>query len=203
MVKENAINALEKNPKIIPDENNNIDSNDSSKDLKEYDDNPEILKINLLNKVKDLTPYDFEKLCIKIICNVYQVNEEELSELTKKSHDGGIDGIVSLDPLGFKKIYIQAKRYDGANVTDRIVRDFAGALDGKKADGGVIITTSKFNNAARITAERSEYNIILIDDDKLINLMIENKIGVRVKKTIEILDISDDFFDELQSDNDE
>ena len=30
---------------------------------------------------------------------------------TKKTNDGGIDGVINQDQLGLEKIYIQAKRY--------------------------------------------------------------------------------------------
>ena len=43
------------------------------------------------------------------------------------SGDGGIDGIISLDQLGLKKVYVQAKRWKG-QVGSPEVQGFVGAL---------------------------------------------------------------------------
>lgn len=50
-----------------------------------------------------------------------------------KSHDGGIDGIISEDKLGLNLIYIQAKRYnEGNNVGRPEVQRFIGAMQKQK-----------------------------------------------------------------------
>ena len=36
---------------------------------------------------------------------------EDAKEVTKKSNDGGIDGIINQDKLGLDKIYVQVKRW--------------------------------------------------------------------------------------------
>lgn len=61
---------------------------------------------------------------------------------------GGIDGVISLDKLGLKKVYVQAKRWQGTVGSPRL-QAFYGALAEQKAKRGVfIITTSGFSAQA-------------------------------------------------------
>ena len=56
-------------------------------------------------------------------------------EHTGKSGDGGIDGMVSQDPLGLDRVYMQAKRYARDNVIGRpAIQGFVRALHGFQAD---------------------------------------------------------------------
>src|SRR5689334_21945770 len=57
------------------------------------------------------------------------------------------DGIIKEDKLGLDAIYIQAKRWEGT-VGGPTVQGFAGALMGKKARKGILITTSNFSQQA-------------------------------------------------------
>ena len=122
---------------------------------------------------------------------------EDSSDVVGKTGDGGIDGIIKEDKLGFDTIYIQAKRYTDASVGRPELQKFSGALAGKNATKGVFITTSKFADTAREYV-KTLYNqkIILIDGKKLCELMIEYNLGVATNKTIEIKKIDSDFFDE-------
>lgn len=49
----------------------------------------------------------------------YGVSERDLSKISHQSRDGGIDGVIRQDKLGFSKIYIQAKRWDPQVVVGR------------------------------------------------------------------------------------
>ena len=57
--------------------------------------------------------------------------------------DTGLDGISKKDCLGLDVIYIQGKRWE-KKVAPTEIHKFVGALHGKKANKGVIITTSFF-----------------------------------------------------------
>ena len=74
---------------------------------------------------------------------------------------------------------------------------FIGALVGRGAHKGVLITTSTFSKAARVAAEQSgSMRLVLIDGDALTNLMIRNNVGVRVARTVEIKRVDIDYFDD-------
>ena len=55
--------------------------------------------------------------------------------VTKRSADGGIDGLITTDELGFRPICTQAKRFSSDNKVSRpMVQAFVGALNGAPND---------------------------------------------------------------------
>ena len=112
----------------------------------------------------------------------------------KTSGDGGIDGIIHEDKLGFNLIYIQAKRWaTDTTIGKPEIQKFAGAMMGPpKVDKGLFITTAKFSQGARDFANAQ--HIILVDGEKLTELMIEYNLGVSAQKTYQIKRIDSDYF---------
>ena len=113
---------------------------------------------------------------------------------TKKSGDGGIDGIINQDQLGLDKIFIQAKRYSENKVREKEIRDFIGAMSGDTTKG-VFVTTSSFDKQAISKANEAHHRIILIDGDKMVDLMYQYGVGVQIKDIYEIKEIDEDFFE--------
>ncbi len=114
---------------------------------------------------------------------------------TAKSGDGGIDGVINEDKLGLDKIYIQTKRFTEGKVREKDIRSFIGAMSGD-TNKGVFVTTSQFDKQAVEKAKNAHHKIILIDGNKLVNLMHEFNVGIQVKSIYEIKQIDEDFFDE-------
>ena len=114
--------------------------------------------------------------------------------VTKSSNDGGIDGIIHEDKLGFNLIYIQAKRWKpDTTIIKPEIQKFAGAMMGPpKVEKGLFITTAKFSPGARQFAEAQ--HIILVDGQKLTELMIEYELGVTTQKTYKIKRVDSDYF---------
>ena len=113
--------------------------------------------------------------------------------VTPASGDGGIDGIIREDKLGFSNIYIQAKRYNRDSVVSRPeIQKFIGAIAEYKNKKGLFVTTAKFSAEARKSADSSQ--IVLIDGERLAKLMIEYDIGVSTIQTFEVKRIDSDFF---------
>lgn len=147
----------------------------------------------LLQELRTCNPYYFEK----IVGNLLEVMGYGDYEITKKSNDGGIDGIVNQDKLGIDKIFFQAKRYKENNqVTASNVRDFVGTLELSGVNKGIFFTTSKFPSNTEELLRGTQKNIILIDGPKLAELMIEYNLGVSIEKTYYIRKIDSDFFSE-------
>ena len=144
-------------------------------------------------------PYHFEKICKDLLVAMgYGGNFEELelSYVTKKSGDGGIDAVIKQDPLGINTIYVQAKRYKGA-VRETDIRGFLGALAQKATQNGVFITTGSFSaNAMRAIEVASNMNIIPIDGDQLVKLMIRHNVGVKGEKKYSVYDVDRLYFEE-------
>ena len=149
------------------------------------------VKTELLQKLKSIDPYFFEKVVLRLL---KKMGYGEFIE-TSKSNDGGIDGIINEDKLGLDKIYIQAKRFNEGKVREKDIRNFIGAMSGD-TNKGVFVTTSEFDEKAIEKARSAHHKIICIDGQKLVTLMHEFNVGIQVKTTYEIKQIDEDFFDE-------
>ena len=149
------------------------------------------VKSELLNRLKNIDPYYFEKIILILLKKMWYGDFIE----TSKSKDGGIDGIINEDQLGLEKIYIQAKRYNENKVTEKDIRNFIGAMSGDTLKG-IFITTSSFNEKAVKKANDAQHKIILIDGNKLVDLMYQYEVGVQVHNIYKIKKIDEDFFED-------
>lgn len=149
------------------------------------------IKSDLLSKLKTVDPYAFEKVILKLL---ERMGYGEFIE-TPKSGDGGIDGIIKQDQLGFDKIYIQAKRYSDAKVRETEIRNFIGAMS-RDASKGVFVTTSVFDDKALEKARDASQKIIMIDGEMLVELMYKHSVGVQVRDTYVVKEIDEDFFED-------
>lgn len=155
------------------------------------------LALELLDKVRDETPIFFERLIVGLLLSMgYGGSQEDAGRALGQSNDGGIDGVIDQDPLGVDQIFIQAKRYaNGNNIGSGAIRDFFGALNIKRATKGIFFTTSKFTTEAKKTASDLGSRIVLIDGDRLANLIIQYNIGCRTEDTLKIKKVDEDFFE--------
>ncbi len=152
------------------------------------------LSSSIMNQIKDSSPYFFEQLVIDLLLKMgYGGSDIESGEVTSKSADEGIDGIIKEDILGLDKIYIQAKRWNN-NVDRPEIQKFVGALHGKRAKKGIFITTSNFSKKAIEYASSLDVSVVLIDGTKLTSLMIEYELGVTVKNVYKVKKIDSDYF---------
>lgn len=150
---------------------------------------------DLLAEIKSQSPQFFERLVLKLLVTMgYGGSFEDAANVTRFSHDEGIDGIIKEDRLGLDNIFIQAKRYDSGSVGRKEIQSFVGALSGKGASKGIFITTSKFTKEASTYKPASHIKIVLIDGEQLANYMIDYNIGVSVRQTFEIKGVDRDFF---------
>ena len=148
------------------------------------------LKNELLEKLKSIDPYYFEKVLLILLKKMGYGDFVE----TAKSGDGGIDGIINQDELGLEKIYIQAKRYSDNKVREKDIRNFIGAMSGDTTKG-VFVTTSGFDRFAVKKANDAHHTIILIDGLKLADLMHKYGVGVQIRETYAVKEIDEDFFE--------
>jgi len=155
------------------------------------------LASQLLERIKQCSPAFFERLVIELLVKMgYGGSRIDAGKAIGKSGDGGIDGIIKEDKLGLDVIYIQAKRWDGNSIGGPSVQQFAGALQGQRANKGIFITTSTFTDAARKYVAQIGSKIVLIDGEQLAQLMIDHNVGVSVAANYEIKRIDSDYFSE-------
>ncbi|WP_304233376.1 restriction endonuclease [Jiulongibacter sediminis] len=148
------------------------------------------VKDELLEKLKSIDPFYFEKVILILLKRMGYGDFVE----TSKTGDGGIDGIINEDKLGLDKIYIQAKRYGENKVREKDIRNFIGAMSGD-TQKGVFVTTSSFDQGAVKKAYDAHHTIILIDGQKLVDLMYQYNVGIQIKATYEVKELDNDFFE--------
>lgn len=156
----------------------------------------ENLSIEIIDIIKQCSPEFFEHLVVDLLVSMgYGGSKKEAGQAVGKSGDGGIDGIIKEDRLGLDIIYIQAKRWE--NVVDRPeIQKFAGALQGQRAKKGIFITTSSFTKDAIDYVSKIDTKIILVDGNRLTELMIEHNVGVTPIAKYEVKRIDSDYFSE-------
>jgi restriction system protein len=147
-------------------------------------------KSELLDKLREIDPYYFEKV---ILILLKRMGYGDFTE-TSKSGDGGVDGIINEDKLGLEKIYIQAKRYNENKVRESDIRNFIGAMSGDTTKG-VFVTTSSFDEKAKNKAREAHHTIILVDGERLVDLMYQFNVGIQIRNQYEVKEIDSDFFD--------
>ena len=150
----------------------------------------------LLEKIHNCSFDFFERLVIDLLIKMgYGGSREEAGQATKKTGDGGIDGIINEDRLGLDSIYIQAKRWKDTVVGRPEIQKFSGALDTPGATKGIFITTSTFTKEAKeYTKNINNKKIVLIDGSQLAKFMIDFNVGVSLETVYEIKKIDSDYF---------
>lgn len=149
------------------------------------------LEAELLQMILDHDENFFERLVVDLLEKMGYGR----GKVTQSTNDGGIDGIITTDELGFSPIMTQAKRYDKGVVGRPDIQAFAGAIG--SCTRGVFITTGRFAQTARVFADNYPHaTLVLIDGKKLAQLMVKYNLGVSTERTYEIKRIDTDYFEE-------
>lgn len=204
--KNKTISARTGQPALFDNKETPVKTNKNVKELiKELIDTHEsLLKKELLDKLKKIDPFQFEEIATNFVCDfVYEkITPEfrkEIANTTKKTGDGGIDGIVvKKDKYGSGKTYfIQAKRWANTVGSPEIDSFFA-ALSKRRANDGLFITTSTFSKPALDTIREFEeiknVKIIPIDGAELIKMMLEHEIGIKTHNNFKYREIEESYF---------
>lgn len=140
------------------------------------------LHAHLLN----MNPFQFEAL-IKLLLE--EIGYDNV-QVTSPTNDRGVD-VVGTIKLGISEVreVVQVKRQHGA-VGRPVLDMLRGSLHRFNAVRGTIITTGRFSRGVEAAAfERGAAPITLIDGDKLLDLLVENEIGVS-KRPVEYLEFA-------------
>ena len=157
------------------------------------------LHVEVLDRVKQLPPEGFEQLVLRLLVGMGYGGSMADVQGVARGADGGVDGVVNQDQLGLDRIYIQAKRWEGS-VGRPVIQGFVGALAGVGASKGVIMTTSTFAQPAQdYVRTLTDRRIVLVDGQRMSELMLKHGIGVSTKQTFVIQRMDEDFFLEMES----
>jgi restriction system protein len=150
--------------------------------------NQDDIQERLVRLLKQTSAKGFEELCARLLRHIGFENVI----VTGQQGDQGVDGegYLLINRFVRTKVMFQCKRYDGTVGPDKI-RDFRGAITGR-AERGIFLTTGTFTKGARDEAARENATAIeLVDIDRLLELMIEEKLGIQETMA---LTIENDFF---------
>lgn len=142
-----------------------------------------------------MNPYKFEHLVAQLL----EAMGYEQVEVTKASGDKGVD-VIGKVQVGITTIteVVQVKRMQNT-ITRPYIDQLRGALPYHKAIRGTLITTGKFAaKCAEAALFPGAAPITLIDGDRLLELLIENNVGIRRSNAVELLDVDLQLFDELE-----
>lgn len=169
-------------PESEEPEINKSNKNPKENDEVEHLEDTEGLQDTLLGLLKNTDAYLFQDLVLELLSKMGYGKIES----TPKSGDGGIDGIIHQDELGLDKIYFQSKRYTENKVTRKHMDEFIGSLSVNNSKKGIFVTTSSFSQSAIERTRMASQSIIMVDGEKLSQLMYDYNFGVRVIQTKEI-----------------
>jgi restriction system protein len=163
-----------------------------------FKDYKSVIISELVSKVRTIEPTDFEMLILDLLKKMgYGVGEQSVLHLGK-SGDGGVDGEINQDKLGLEKIYLQVKRYGEGNPVGRpAIQQFVGSLNERKSKKGIFITSSYFSKEAKDSIKNFDVVIRLIDGMELAELMYHYDIGVDLKQTYALKEVSEEYFESL------
>lgn len=135
-------------------------------------------------------PVQFEQL----ISDLLEAMGYEDVEVTKQSGDRGVD-VIGTVQLGITSVteVVQVKRHKGS-IGRPVLDQLRGALPYHKAIRGTIITTGSFSKGCKKFALfPGTAPITLIDGERLIDLLVEHKVGIR-RKELSLLEVDQQFF---------
>lgn len=151
----------------------------------------------IMDRIHNSDPGFFEKLLIKLLIKMgFGWDKEKAGLHTGGPNDRGVDGVIYEDQLGLERVYIQAKRYKKDNgVGSSEIHQFIGAMNTKNANKGVFITSSYFTkNAIEEANDVRNISLVLIDGEKLSELLLKNGLGVNVAEEYRTYTIDSDAF---------
>lgn len=169
-----------------------------------YNNIKQSIQSEILTTIISKKPYEFERLVVELLQSMGYGGEIKNSGIvTKLSNDGGIDGIIKEDILGFNHISIQAKRYAlDNNVGRNEVQSFVGAVAGTPSKNGVFITTSDFTKGAieYIDSLNGTPTIILINGHQLTEYIYDYGLGLQTEKIFRVMKMDMDYWDSMDDD---
>ena len=147
----------------------------------------------LLMKTAGLPADRFEMLVIDLLSKMGYFAFQTARYTTESAGSDLIHGVI-LDNKTGANIYIQARKLSpGRTVSKADIQDFVDELS-DKGGKGLYATTANFSENAKILA--ADERLMLIDGEKLANLMIANNFCVNVEKVYEVKAIDTESFSE-------
>lgn len=210
-VKASVFERLQKKKPKYPETNDShsssIENDDERTPEEELSDSYERIKQNIqsqiLTTILSKKPQEFERLVVKLLQAIgYGGEVKNSGTVTQLSNDGGIDGTIKEDALGFNHISIQAKRYALDNTVGRAeLQSFVGAVSVTPSKKGVFITTSDYTPRAieYVGNLNGTPTIILINGQQLVEYIYDYGVGLQTEKVLKIMKMDMDYWDNMDN----
>jgi mrr restriction system protein len=210
-VKASVFERLQKKKPKYPETNDShsssIENDDERTPEEELSDSYERIKQNIqsqiLTTILSKKPQEFERLVVKLLQAMgYGGEVKNSGTVTQLSNDGGIDGTIKEDALGFNHISIQAKRYALENTVGRAeLQSFVGAVSVTPSKKGVFITTSDYTERAieYVGNLNGTPTIILINGQQLVEYIYDYGLGLQTEKVLKIMKMDMDYWDNMDN----
>ena len=210
-VKASVFERLQKKKPKYPETNDShsssIENDDERTPEEELSDSYERIKQNIqsqiLTTILSKKPQEFERLVVKLLQAMgYGGEVKNSGTVTQLSNDGGIDGTIKEDALGFNHISIQAKRYALDNTVGRAeLQSFVGAVSVTPSKKGVFITTSDYTPRAieYVGNLNGTPTIILINGQHLVEYIYDYGLGLQTEKVLKIMKMDMDYWDNMDN----
>ena len=211
-VKASVFERLQKKKPKYPETNDShssaIENDDERTPEEELSDSYDRIKQNIqsqiLTTILSKKPQEFERLVVKLLQAMgYGGEVKNSGTVTQLSNDGGIDGTIKEDALGFNHISIQAKRYAPKNAVGRAeLQSFVGAVSVTPSKKGVFITTSDYTPRAieYVGNLNGTPTIILINGQQLVEYIYDYGLGLQTEKVLKIMKMDMDYWDNMDND---
>lgn len=143
-------------------------------------------KSQLLHRLHQLSPEGFEKFVIYLLRR-YGLQLQHMGG----TGDEGVDaiGTAPLSPVLSSRVAVQIKRYapDGKPIGREPVALFQRDAQTKGAERAILVTLSRFTEAARKAATMTTPTVDLINGDRLADLIRQDgESGVQVEPTVDV-----------------
>lgn len=210
-VKASVFERLQKKKPKYPETNDShsspIENDDERTPEEELSDSYERIKQNIqsqiLTTILSKKPQEFERLVVKLLQAMgYGGEVKNSGTVTQLSNDGGIDGTIKEDALGFNHISIQAKRYALDNTVGRAeLQSFVGAVSVTPSKKGVFITTSDYTPRAieYVGNLNGTPTIILINGQQLTEYIYDYGLGLQTEKVLKVMQMDMDYWDAMDN----
>ena len=141
----------------------------------------EQFKEKLYKRLWHMGGKNFESFCANVLEKYFSMTGQFVifCDITGGSDDGGIDIVLeTIDGLGFyEKIMVQTKCRDRAQINEKEIREFYGALNALGGSRGLYITTTSYHYGAKKLLDSID-NCVGIDGDKLFELIKKTEYGI-------------------------
>ena len=188
-----------KYPETNDSHSSSIENDDERTPEEELSDSYDRIKQNIqsqiLTTILSKKPQEFERLVVKLLQAMGYGGEVKNSGIvTQLSNDGGIDGTIKEDALGFNHISIHA-------VGRAELQSFVGAVSVTPSKKGVFITTSDYTKGAieYVGNLNGTPTIILINGQQLVEYIYDYGLGLQTEKVLKIMKMDMDYWDNMDN----